>query len=1204
MISCQFLWLAQACLTFLSSSSQLEYRCKTKWRFEKNLDRATWQQIGSVVGRQNVKKNEVFWKGQPLKPGRVTKETRRHLPLRCRPTSGQLARSTSMSQWSFSSVVHLLTRDLEEGLALRQQCKPLWYHTSSQQAQVAKRQPTFYNLRSSFFHGRISDADFSIILHYFANNLIEDVYELRLRDVIDWSYNLVQGLKAADLRTGTESAIFQAATNRLWTLIFSNEAKFNTFGYVSEEDDSRLLAVVSWLLATDPESYLSEGSLAMALAYTLCSGHVLTACLLWRRMTPNQRSRSSCIPRTLRRTASGRSKTATLLFRDMLSQNAWPVLCAVSQYGDMDMFSTLLPDMVRLIAKETRQAGHPTTPREAIALIVAGCARAEPEHMALSKLRAAEHFLLFNPIPLSEDVVNADAFMAATARGYSELFDNLVKVNGNPCIRDRRGFSALQVAAEFGEVKLLNQMLLGSPPGYHDKDLYILTMHVGLLSGQLDVLQVLCQHMQTLFTDIIKPEQWREMLCSCQQQHTCYTQECELPPSRTGLFEYFISRYQLVELEPWIVEVHCVACVLCFTALRACNDGLVQLLDFCLQHGADPDWKLPCKPLLQTPSSPLDAALNGSFRGFGHVFIDPFPSALPEDGIEVPRRWRDVFSSSGGGVLERMECARLLFQQGVLPTDRHLEISLFAGEWEMAQLVLEQGVLPSMRDLESAICGQSAACVQNMASLLDKNYHAESLCAAVFFSSECSTFRQIALDLIARRDNRTPGTEVESAAIGLAAMLNDTELLCKLLDAIRDPSQLCISPGAWSHSLRESPDGDEKMREHMIKGIRPGYPFWRSDTAGRISPLAFAVLKYSCEGVSIMMRHGLKPDIPTCTVAVLRRRSDILRLLLIGQPELHLWAHHEYFLKLPLVGAVQRDDYAMVGQLLSAGADINGSEGDGTRLDNPLQAAAAAGNLDMTRFLLNQGAQVDREPGLLSSGTALSLAVANGHVDVAKLLIERGADINGLPISESRGQTCMEAAAQNGRFEMIQLLIENGLRTSNEHRGRYLHALVLARWNDHYVLAQHLRSYGGWTMGDDIAAKMMYGALFGKEEKWLSKREIAEIEVEATLEQARNDASEGSAAEAPALHRLGGGETNEGLLAHGSTASHPQSFAISPWSLMGGGIWPRSPQETVFLTPPPCPDDDDGEWIQDWGPLFMRTPRGQDGVGDEVENLD
>jgi ankyrin repeat protein len=114
--------------------------------------------------------------------------------------------------------------------------------------------------------------------------------------------------------------------------------------------------------------------------------------------------------------------------------------------------------------------------------------------------------------------------------------------------------------------------------------------------------------------------------------------------------------------------------------------------------------------------------------------------------------------------------------------------------------------------------------------------------------------------------------------------------------------------------------------------------------------------------------------------------------------------------------------------LLDHGANVNAAplDSDGHAPRTALQAAAENGDLKLVRCLLDAGATVESVvPSSRERYTALQLAAIAGSIDIAVALIQRGADVNAPSIDTWR-KTAMEGAAENGRLDMVQLLINAG----------------------------------------------------------------------------------------------------------------------------------------------------------------------------------
>ena len=91
-----------------------------------------------------------------------------------------------------------------------------------------------------------------------------------------------------------------------------------------------------------------------------------------------------------------------------------------------------------------------------------------------------------------------------------------------------------------------------------------------------------------------------------------------------------------------------------------------------------------------------------------------------------------------------------------------------------------------------------------------------------------------------------------------------------------------------------------------------------------------------------------------------------------------------------LVAAAGNGDAHEVQRLLSQGVNCN----DGINIDQgkktPLMQAAAIGNNEIVQILLTAGADIDATD---FDGTVLMQACKKGHLETVKLLIKAGADI-------------------------------------------------------------------------------------------------------------------------------------------------------------------------------------------------------------------
>jgi ankyrin repeat protein len=87
-----------------------------------------------------------------------------------------------------------------------------------------------------------------------------------------------------------------------------------------------------------------------------------------------------------------------------------------------------------------------------------------------------------------------------------------------------------------------------------------------------------------------------------------------------------------------------------------------------------------------------------------------------------------------------------------------------------------------------------------------------------------------------------------------------------------------------------------------------------------------------------------------------------------------------------------------------------------------LQAAASGGHLDVVKFLLDNGADIDAQYG--KHGSALHAAAAKDHIDIVKLLVSRGADIHAR--SSEAGSVLASAIGHYYDKKCLDFLLDKG----------------------------------------------------------------------------------------------------------------------------------------------------------------------------------
>ena len=211
-----------------------------------------------------------------------------------------------------------------------------------------------------------------------------------------------------------------------------------------------------------------------------------------------------------------------------------------------------------------------------------------------------------------------------------------------------------------------------------------------------------------------------------------------------------------------------------------------------------------------------------------------------------------------------------------------------------------------------------------------------------------------------------------------------------------------------------------------------------------------------------------------------------LRLIHSGMP---LDGVHERTLKdkarlwsTPLLAAVMRRNVEVFGALLEGGADPNISLPDGL---TPLEHAAKAGLEGMVRTLIERGAATEpRAVRLLASGwPMLHCAAAGGNLNIVRLLLENGADVfardesgrNALDIALSYGarnawvaiylrermdnaqpSSGLQDAAADGLVERVMELLDRGTPVDAREPVRQRTALHMAVLREQFKVARLL----------------------------------------------------------------------------------------------------------------------------------------------------
>lgn len=127
-----------------------------------------------------------------------------------------------------------------------------------------------------------------------------------------------------------------------------------------------------------------------------------------------------------------------------------------------------------------------------------------------------------------------------------------------------------------------------------------------------------------------------------------------------------------------------------------------------------------------------------------------------------------------------------------------------------------------------------------------------------------------------------------------------------------------------------------------------------------------------------------------------------------------------------LCAAITNNDVATVRTMLNANSNLVDMRD--TTGATPLHYAAKYGRVEISKLLLDEGAEVNPESGNRAVRyTPLSLAVRNGHTDIVKLLLSQGALPN--PMEDGRRTTLLHWVATEGKADMMKALLAGGADT-------------------------------------------------------------------------------------------------------------------------------------------------------------------------------
>ena len=136
----------------------------------------------------------------------------------------------------------------------------------------------------------------------------------------------------------------------------------------------------------------------------------------------------------------------------------------------------------------------------------------------------------------------------------------------------------------------------------------------------------------------------------------------------------------------------------------------------------------------------------------------------------------------------------------------------------------------------------------------------------------------------------------------------------------------------------------------------------------------------------------------------------------------------------------------------------------GPARETSLTRACSAGNINLVKSLLDQGADVNwKSP--IGGDTPLAMAAMMDRTAVVQLLLDKGADVN---LANSDGWTPLMQAALRGYEDMVRLLVDRGADVTRKNSNGAT-ALDLAKGNEKVLSI--LKEKGGTPQAVNAAPK-------------------------------------------------------------------------------------------------------------------------------------
>lgn len=126
---------------------------------------------------------------------------------------------------------------------------------------------------------------------------------------------------------------------------------------------------------------------------------------------------------------------------------------------------------------------------------------------------------------------------------------------------------------------------------------------------------------------------------------------------------------------------------------------------------------------------------------------------------------------------------------------------------------------------------------------------------------------------------------------------------------------------------------------------------------------------------------------------------------------------------------INKGDMQGIKNILEANPDIINSYFNKERTSNPLIRAIYLDNIDVVKYLIEKGANLNISINTFNGAFPLVIACIKGNLEIIKLLIESGAEFNNC---DGNGYTPLDHCVIRGFYNCSQYLISKGFRLKSE----------------------------------------------------------------------------------------------------------------------------------------------------------------------------